>query len=127
MRTDGPPRILLIDDDERFLDVTSRRLQATGMAVNRARSLREALPHLGRRPHAVLLDLRMAVLSGEELCALLKRDYSPIRVFFYSSEPESTLRELAAEHGADGYLSKSADREELVELLLRHLDPAGPR
>ena len=61
MRTDGPPRILLIDDDERFLDVTSRRLQATGMAVNRARSLREALPHLGRRPHAVLLDFTTGI------------------------------------------------------------------
>jgi two-component system nitrate/nitrite response regulator NarL len=104
--------------------VTSRRLQAAGMAVHRAQSLREALPHLGQRPRVVLLDLRMAVLSGEELCALLKRDFSPIRVLFFSSEPESTLHELAAEHGADGYLSKSADREELLEFLQQHLDPA---
>lgn len=110
-------RVLLIDDDERFLDMTARRLQTTGMTVYKARSWVDAQRHLGSRPQLVLLDIRMASLSGEVLCALLKKNYSPIRVLFYSSEPEGILRELAAEHGADGYLTKSADREELLEVL----------
>jgi two-component system nitrate/nitrite response regulator NarL len=110
-------KVLLIDDDERFLDVTARRLQTTGMTVYKARSWVDAIPHLRSRPHLALLDIRMATLSGEVLCSLLKKEYSPIRVLFYSSEPEGILRELAAEHGADGYLTKSADREELVEVL----------
>lgn len=115
-------KVLLIDDDERFLDVTARRLQVTGMTVFRARSWVDAVPHLRSKPHVVLLDIRMASLSGDVLCALLKKNHSPILVLFYSSESEATLRELAAEHGADGYLTKSADREELLDLLMRHLN-----
>ena len=117
--------VLLIDDDERFLDMTARRLQSTGMTVYKARSWIDAQPHLGSRPQLVLLDIRMATLSGEVLCTLIKKNYSPIRVLFYSSEPEGILRELAAEHGADGYLTKSADREELLEVLTALLQKAN--
>ncbi|HEU4403685.1 MAG TPA: response regulator [Polyangiaceae bacterium] len=108
------PKILLIDDDERFLEVTERRLGPREFKVATAQSWVDAIPHLREPPDLVLLDVRMVSLSGARLCSLIKERHPHTAVVFYSSEPEASLRALTFEHGADGYLSKSADRAELV-------------
>lgn len=125
MLTDERPKVLLIDDDERFLEVTVRRLVRRGLVIETAQSWVDAMPHLREAPDLVLLDVRMVSLSGARLCSLIKERHPGTLVVFYSSEPETTLRALTSEHNADGYVSKSVDRAELLSIVSSLLQRAG--
>lgn len=125
MATEERPKILLIDDDERFLEVTERRLVRRGLVIEKARSWVDAIPLLRAPPDLVLLDVRMVSLSGARLCSLIKERHPRTLVVFYSSEPEAALRALCFEHGADGYVSKSVDRAELLSIVSSLLERAG--
>jgi two-component system, OmpR family, response regulator len=117
-------KLLLIDDDPNFLDITERRLRVSSnptFEIASARSWADALPLLSDNPALILLDVRMNSLSGDRLCKIIKERNPAIRVTLYSSEPEANLSKLARESGADGYLSKSATRQQLIEHICKLL------
>jgi len=68
------PKVLIVDDQPRNLDVLEVMLADTGCALVRATSADEALLCLVRNEFAALvLDIRMPGMSGIELATLIKR------------------------------------------------------
>lgn len=109
-------RILLIDDDIAFAELTQRRLEKRGMRVTIHAEPSHVVPLLSSgRYDLVLLDLSMPGLAGDALLGVLKSfpSIDAPRVLLYSSADEEKLRQIANQFGA-AYLSKSATTEELL-------------
>ena len=112
-------RILVVDDDAAWREAMRDLLLDMGYSVSEAEDGYCALRLLSaERFDAILLDLRMPGLSGQEVAGRLPRDAPPI-VFLTGAPPERVAPELA--EGATYYLPKEAGRAEL-SLLLESLE-----
>ena len=112
-----PTTVLIVDDDEGVRSLFSRLLSHEGYAVDVApdgASALAAMPVL--RPDVVLLDVMMPGLTGFEVCRRLKRDpatrLTPVILVTVLNGREQKIEGLRA--GADDFLSKPADAEELL-------------
>lgn len=112
-------RVLVVDDDQEQLNLAERSLSAFGFDVRTHRSslgvsnlVRTTLPDL------VLLDVNIPALTGDKVLTLA-RGQAPAgtRFVLFSASDESKLRALALASGADGYITKSTQGEELAKKL----------
>ena len=112
-------RVLIIDDDVTFLELTERRLTREGFVVAVNSEPREVLPLIGSgRFDVVVLDLGMPGVSGEKLLSFI-RDMpalSKTRVVIHSSADEEQAKGIAAQYGAVA-VSKSASIEQLADAI----------
>jgi CheY-like chemotaxis protein len=115
-------RILVVEDDASTREALAVLLEAQGYAVSRAANGREALDRLrGReRPHLILLDLMMPVMSGWEFCRRRQQDpaLAAIPVVVVSGTKDAARS--AAALGAAACLKKPVGFEELVEVVHQH-------
>ena len=112
-------RVLLADDHALFRDGLRSLLEARGIeVVAEARTGREAV-ELARRhqPDLVLMDLAMPELGGLAATRLISADLPAVKVVVLTaSEDDADLFE-AIKSGAQGYLLKNLEAEELFRLL----------
>lgn len=102
-------RVLVVDDDDMQLELVERALARDGFDVKGVDSIKGiAAAAAGHQPQIVLLDVNMPGSSGGDAIASVRGAAPGARVILYSSWEESRLRTIAAQLGADGYLSKSA-------------------
>ncbi|MGK0358054.1 MAG: EAL domain-containing protein (putative c-di-GMP-specific phosphodiesterase class I) [Bradymonadia bacterium] len=110
-------RVLLVDDDARTLRAMTAQLRGQGNIVRSVSSGLDALA-VARdwAPDVVLLDVMMPGIDGFEVCRRLRADpeISECRVFFVTALDgrEHRLEGFAA--GADDFLTKPLDREEIL-------------
>ena len=124
-RSEGPSmsHILVVDDDESHRTLLSDFLETLGYQTRQAKDGREALDMLDEDlPDAVLLDLRMPVMSGWGLLEALKkmpraRNLPIIIISAYGFEWEAELV------GASGYVSKPVDLDKVRETVERIIGP----
>lgn len=116
--------VLLIDDSETVLGLLGEALRDEGLEVHAESSVIRANRHLFRsRIDLVLLDVQMPMISGAEVCRILKsrEETRGVPVLFCSDLPEEELRGLVEEAGAEGFVSKSRPLPELVAEVKRRL------
>lgn len=124
-----PAKLLVIEDDPAIRRLLRVTLERAGHAVAEAGTAREALSLLPiEKPQVVLLDLGLPDRDGLELVQLLKRGGEATLIVV--SAREATSEKVAAlDLGADDYLVKPFDTEELlarIRAALRHrLDQQG--
>ncbi len=108
--TEGPPRILIIDDDSKLLDTLVEALTwDQRYTVEVARDGYDGLIKVGTsRPHLLILDLHMPGLDGFQVCQKVKADpvTHSIKIVAITAYPEGSARERILEAGADGFLEK---------------------
>ncbi|HET7224185.1 MAG TPA: response regulator transcription factor [Candidatus Eisenbacteria bacterium] len=126
-RPESPPRVLVVDDDRRVLELLDVALTSQGFRVLPAGDGDEALLRAHQdRPDLVVLDLRLPKKSGLDVVEGLRRDPQdpdvPILVVSALPEPDSRLE--AFRRGADDYLAKPFSPRELVARLRRLLSRA---
>ena len=111
-------KILIIDDEPDIIKVVKFRLIKTGYEVMTAADGREGL-ELVRvlKPDLVLLDYRMPFLNGDEVCKEIKKDESikHIPVILMTASTQDTLKENIQTMGADDYILKPFEPEELIK------------
>jgi len=117
-----PATILVVDDEVAIRRLLRNTLEQAGHRVVEARDGREALAQAAaEHPDAVLLDLGLPDRDGLSLIPLLR---GPQRVVLVVSAREATEEKVAAlDLGADDYVTKPFDSEELLARLrvaLRH-------
>jgi CheY-like chemotaxis protein len=115
-------RILLINDEPDLLAMCQLILESAGHAVFRALNPRDALRRAAaERPDAVLLDLVMPAMSGEEVLKRLRESPSTtdIPVVIMSALPDAEQR--AAELGVAGFVAKPFDPDALTEAMSKAL------
>ena len=120
----GLPHIVVIDDSEAILAFT-RSVLAPHYAVSTAKDGREGLALCARvRPEAVLLDLSMPEMDGEQVLAQLRAtpELDAIPVIIISSE--QARAEACLAKGAIAHLVKPVRAAALVEVVGRALEAA---
>ena len=111
---DERPVVLLVDDDERLLGALRRGLSLRSFQVDVARNADEALARLQtREPDLIILDILMPGMDGLNLCRLV-RDRFALPILMLTARDAVPDRVAGLEAGADDYLVKPFDLQELV-------------
>jgi K+-sensing histidine kinase KdpD len=115
--------ILLVDDDDSFLNVIQNILKAKGFSVDTAHQAEDALSRIEQNPYnLVILDLHLPDMDGLKMLSSIVRiqpDIVPIILTGYSSV-ENSVRSLNM--GAFAYLEKPLNPENLIEVIRRGLE-----
>jgi two-component system, OmpR family, response regulator MprA len=122
------PRVLVVEDDEEIAQVLQRSLRLDGYEVRLAADGEAALEVAAAyHPDLVILDLGLPRLDGMEVARRLRAaDDVPILMLTARDALESRVEGLDA--GADDYLVKPFERQELLarlRALLRRRPPRG--
>ena len=113
-------RILILDDLPSNLRLISRWLRADGFEVRTSDQPQHAVPTvLKQQPDAILMDVRMPPHDGFSICRELKRDpvtrLIPVVLMTSATDPADRLE--AIEAGADDFVTKPLNREEICARL----------
>lgn len=125
-------RVLVIEDDAAINDVVATRLARDGHVVTQAFSGSEARLLLGEKDAAfdlVISDLMLPGATGEELVGLIRGQGASTPVIVISARTTAADKVDLLRLGADDYLTKPFDLDELavrVEVQLRHRGDAAP-
>ncbi|HEY7343374.1 MAG TPA: response regulator [Ktedonobacterales bacterium] len=120
--------ILVVDDSPSVRRVVSGMLKNAGWAVQTARDGVEALEIIGReRPAAVLLDIEMPRMDGYELIATIRSQdtYRNLPLIVLTSRAATKHKQRADQLGADAYLVKPYQDEQLVTTLNSLINARG--
>jgi chemotaxis protein histidine kinase CheA/ActR/RegA family two-component response regulator len=112
--------VLVVDDSPSVRRVVSNMLKTAGWEVQTARDGIEALDVAGKRkPAAVLLDIEMPRMDGYELIATLRSQdqYKHLPLIVLTSRAAGKHHQRAMQLGADAYLVKPYQDEELITTL----------
>jgi diguanylate cyclase (GGDEF)-like protein len=109
--------VLVIDDDLSVCELVGEALEGKGLAVVSAPNGTEGLRIAKRdRPDLVVLDVRMPGIDGIEFCRQLRRGFltSTIPIIMMTSPSQPSDRIEGMRMGADDYVTKPLDPEELL-------------
>jgi two-component system response regulator MprA len=116
-------RILVAEDDRAVRESLVRALQLEGYVVASANNGAEALEAVRQaEPDALLLDVSMPMVDGLTVCRVLRSEGSRVPVLMLTARTETSDRVAGLDAGADDYLPKPYDLDELlarVRALLR--------
>jgi DNA-binding NtrC family response regulator len=109
-------KLMLVDDEERFLATTSKLMARMGYDVLTAASGADALALLRENlVHVVILDVKMPGMDGIATLKEIKRQYPMVEVIMLTGHAtvESAIEGLQT--GATDYLMKPADIPEVIQ------------
>ena len=121
-----PSRILVVDDDQAIAEMVGIVLRGRGFEVATSpdgASALEAFPRL--RPDLVLLDLMLPGMDGIEVCRRIRRE-SGVPIIMLTARTDTADVVEGLEAGADDYLTKPFEPEELVARIkarVRRVEP----
>jgi two-component system KDP operon response regulator KdpE len=114
-------KILVVDDDENNVWLVSTILKHNGFEVVEAFSAEEGLRAAYQlQPDLVLLDIMMPNMDGWEVCSRL-RELSEVPIIFLSAKTNIKDVVRGLEEGADDYIMKPFDNQELIARVKAHL------
>jgi DNA-binding response OmpR family regulator len=112
-------KILVVDDDEQIRTVLQRFLERKGYEVRTASNGEEALSMIKKeRPHIMLLDINMPVMSGMEVLKVLPEVDKELAVMMLTGNGDETLAREAMERGAVDYIPKPMNLNYLETTLM---------
>jgi len=123
--------ILVVEDDTDFREHVRGVLEAAGFRVLEAHSGEEAIQIAAdRQPSLVLLDVHLPGFSGYEICRSLREKHGQRLgiIFLSGSRTDSIDRAAGLGIGADDYVLKPFEQDELVarvRAVLRRMQPQG--
>ncbi|MBI3021726.1 MAG: response regulator [Candidatus Omnitrophica bacterium] len=112
------PIIVVADDDVDILNVIKLKLEANGYRAITARDGQEAIAAVQKhRPAFVILDVMMPRLNGFQVARMIKFDkrLKSTPVLLLTVRQQETDRNLGHRVGADEYLAKPFDPQQLLD------------
>ena len=120
-------RILLADDDRAIRDSLSRALGLNGYEVVQANDGAAALAMVEKdKPDVAILDVMMPNVDGLTVCRVLRAERNRLPILMLTARTETADRVAGLDAGADDYLAKPFELDELlarVRALLRRAKP----
>lgn len=111
-----PANILLVDDEQPFVETMTKRLKKRGLDILSARDGQAALEQLSRNSgiEVVILDVKMPGMDGIQVLEQIKRRFPITEVIMLTGHAtvESAIEGMKL--GAFDYLMKPCDMEQLV-------------
>jgi len=111
-----PVNLLLVDDEQSFVEIMSQRLRRRGFMTSYACSGQEALHRLEADDNieVVVLDVKMPGMDGIETLGMIKKIRPLVRVIMLTGHATINSAIDAMKLGAFDYLMKPCDLKELV-------------
>ncbi len=109
--------ILVADDEDQMVTMLQQALESVQYEVVVAHNGEEAIEKLHQQPpDLVLLDVQMPKMSGYDVCRKIKSDVflRHIPVMLLTAQAGTTNKVIGLEQGADDYLTKPFEMEELL-------------
>nr|WP_126425335.1 response regulator transcription factor [Brevibacillus marinus] len=114
--------VFVVDDNQEIIDLLEDILGGEGFRISSAQSGEQALALLreGLEPDLILLDIMMPDMNGYELCASIRSEWE-MPILFLSAKGKAVDKIVGLEVGADDYITKPFDTEELLARIRAHL------
>jgi len=111
-----PEKVLLVDDEQDFLDSLAERMRARGMDVSTTTSAEEAIKKASTESYdAVVLDLMMPEMDGIEVLQAIKEKRPDVGVILLTGYATLDKGIEAMKLGAMDFVEKPADLKVLSE------------
>ncbi len=108
-------KIMIVDDDPNIRELVSALLQNYGFAACEAADGRDALQKMAQdNPDLVIVDIMMPNMDGFELCRHLRKDCENLPVLMLTARSELASKVKGFGLGADDYLTKPFEDDELI-------------
>ena len=108
-------KILIVEDDRAVQKALKRLFESAGYAVEISSDVKSALDIVrARNPTAIVLDLRLPVLSGKDVCVQVKQQLSALPIIILSASTDLVDKVVLLELGADDYVTKPFNPRELL-------------
>lgn len=109
-------KLLLVDDEVRYLETTQKLIQRLGHKVWTAESGRQALAILEKAPiQVVILDVKMPEMCGNQTLRRIKDRYPLVEVIMLTGHATVDSAIDGLKSGAFDYLMKPCDLEDIIE------------
>ncbi len=122
------PKILIIDDEVDLVETVRFPLELEGYQVLVAYNGEEGL-QLARKesPDLIILDLMLPKIDGFKVCRFLKFDdkYKHIPIIMLTARSQDKDRLLGKETGADEYITKPFDIDDLLNRIKKYISAKG--
>jgi DNA-binding NtrC family response regulator len=117
-------RLLLVDDEEGYVNVLAKRMARRDMEVGTALSGSEGIQRLRKQEFDVaILDLKMEDMDGIEVLKVFKMMDPKMPVIMLTGHGSEKAAREGLEMGAFDYLTKPCDLEELVRKIRAACEP----
>lgn len=118
--------ILIVDDHQLVIDGLKSMLTSEKNYIIKGEALngQQALEMITAKPHdyqLIVTDITMPLMSGIELCKIIKEQFPYIKVLVLSMHNSISIVKDALNAEADGYLLKNTGQEEFIKALERVL------
>ena len=115
-------KLLIVDDDMRNIYALSSVLEDKGLDITSAQNGKEALELLQNTENKfdiVLMDIMMPVMDGYEAMREIKKNnrINSIPIIALTAKAQAEDKQLCIDSGADDYMAKPIDNEQLLSLL----------
>jgi DNA-binding response OmpR family regulator len=125
----GKTRIVIVDDEPRYVRAVKYNLEASGYEVLSASEGQAAIDLIElEQPDLLVLDLRLPGMDGYEICQRV-REFSAVPIIMLTARAEEDDKVRGLDLGADDYLTKPFSADELLArvraLLRRTNSPAS--
>ncbi|MCI8853871.1 MAG: response regulator transcription factor [Lachnospiraceae bacterium] len=114
------PKILMVDDEPGILSIMKNYFEMSGYQVFTACSGQKALKKLSSLPDLILLDINMPDMDGLTLCRNI-REHLICPILFLTARVETADKITGFSAGADDYIVKPFDLDELGARVAAHL------
>ncbi len=114
----GKIKLLIIDDEIKFLDSIAERLEMRGLEVTKATNGNDAV-EIARNDKfdLALLDLKMPGMDGKQVLEILKKEHRYLEVIILTGHGSMDSAVDCTKLGAFSYLPKPYDLDKLLEIL----------
>ncbi len=122
-------RILVVDDEPRFVRLVEANLLTEGFEVIKAKNGQQAVDMaIAEKPDLILLDVMMPEMDGFQACERI-REFSTVPIIMLTAKGEEDQRVRGLNIGADDYIVKPFSATELlarVRAVLRRAQRIAP-
>ncbi|MDB5133801.1 MAG: phoB 4 [Mucilaginibacter sp.] len=113
-------RILLLEDEEKILELIQEILEAEGYNVIAFKHYESVEDIIEFAPGLILLDIRLSDGYGHLLCEDLKSNPKTTHIPVILVSGADNLEKIAQDYKADNYLSKPFSVDELVKMVKQY-------
>jgi two-component system OmpR family response regulator len=116
--TDGPVRVLVVDDEPNIVDVVSMALRHNGFEVAQADTGEGALARVREwHPNVLVLDVMLPDIDGFEVARRLAAEHADVPILFLTARDATTDKVWGLTVGGGDYVTKPFSLEELTARL----------
>ena len=116
-------KLLLIDDDPDILEAMQAMLEDEGYAVVAAdaHDYTQKISSDGRLPNLIIIDILLSGKDGREIAQELKSEQATQHIPIIITSAHPSAEKTARESGADDFLAKPFDIDDLLDMVAKHL------